>query len=131
SVKNLWHQYGDKVVLERVQLEIASGSFVSIAGASGCGKSTFLRLVLGQEAPSRGTIALDGVPLDPEPSPARGVVFQRYSVFPHLTVLGNVVLGVELERSPLLGKLFGQAKRAAVEEARHYLRAVGLDHDLG
>ena len=62
-----------------------------MVGASGCGKSTFLRLLLGQEkADSRGTITLDGQPLAPEPDRSRGVVFQRYSVFPHLSVLDNV-----------------------------------------
>ncbi len=129
SVRKLWQSYGDKVVLERINLEIESRSFVSIAGASGCGKSTFLRLVLGQVRPTRGTILLDGEPLAPEPGPDRGVVFQRYSVFPHLTVLGNVILGLEIERSPLLGRLFGKARRRAIDEARHYLEAVGLDAD--
>ena len=129
SVRRLWQSYGDKVVLERINLEIESRSFVSIAGASGCGKSTFLRLVLGQERPTRGAILLDGNPLPPEPGPDRGVVFQRYSVFPHLTVLGNVILGLEIERSPLLGRLFGAARRRAIDEARHYLEAVGLDGD--
>ena len=77
-----------------------SGAFVSIVGPSGCGKSTFLRLVLGQERPTRGTILLDGEPLPDEPGPDRGVVFQRYSVFPHLTVLGNVLIGLRVRRQP-------------------------------
>ncbi|MBW8754581.1 MAG: ATP-binding cassette domain-containing protein, partial [Sphingomonadales bacterium] len=51
SFKEVWVEYGDKVVLERVSLEIAEGEFVSVVGPSGAGKSTFLRLVLGQEGP--------------------------------------------------------------------------------
>ena len=53
QVKNVWQQYGDQVVLERLNLNIAEGEFCTLVGASGCGKSTFLRLLLGQEAPSR------------------------------------------------------------------------------
>ncbi len=70
-----------------------------MVGASGCGKSTFLRLLLGQEKPTRGDILLDGQPLAAEPDRSRGVVFQRYSVFPHLNVLDNVAIGLELPAS--------------------------------
>ena len=126
SIRNLWHSYGDKIILERVNLDVAPRSFCSIAGPSGCGKSTFLRLLMAQEQPTRGTIEIGGAPLPPEPGPDRGVVFQRYSVFPHLTVLQNVTLGLELERAPILGRLFGRARRQAEEEAGHYLESVGL-----
>ena len=95
SFRDVWVEYGEKIVLEKVSLDVAEGAFVSIVGPSGAGKSTFLRLVLGQEAPSRGRIYLDGEPLCPEPGPDRGVVFQRYSVFPHMTVLKNVMFGVQ------------------------------------
>ena len=69
SFRNVWVEYGDHVVLEKVSLDVAAGSFVSIVGPSGAGKSTFLRLALGQEAPSRGEILLDGAPIPPEPGP--------------------------------------------------------------
>ena len=77
SLQNVWVEYGDKVVLERVSLDIAAGEFVSVVGPSGAGKSTFLRLVLGQEAPTRGEVRMDGARLEPECAPDRGVVFQR------------------------------------------------------
>jgi hypothetical protein len=93
---------------------------------SGAGKSSLLRLVLGQEAPTRGTISLDGAVLPPECGPDRGVVFQRYSVFPHLTALQNTMFGLECAQSPLLARLFGRARRAAQEEATAMLEAVGL-----
>ncbi len=67
------------------------------SGRPGCGKTTFLRMLLGDERPTRGRILVDGQPLPDEPGPDRGIVFQRYSVFPHLTVLGNVMLPRELE----------------------------------
>lgn len=126
SVKNLWKEYGDQIVLENVSIEIASRAFVALVGPSGCGKSTFLRMLLGQETQTKGEILLDGQPLPKEPGPDRGVVFQRYSVFPHLTVLGNVLLGEELMASRLAGRLFGKARKAAEDEARAMIHAVGL-----
>ncbi|MFI8740700.1 ABC transporter ATP-binding protein [Stutzerimonas zhaodongensis] len=130
QVNNVWQEYGDQVVLERLNLSVNEGEFCTLVGASGCGKSTFLRLLLGQERPSRGDILLDGAPIAGEPDASRGVVFQRYSVFPHLSVLDNVALGLELPRSPLLGRLFGRSKREAREQAEVILRKVGLGHSL-
>jgi len=130
SLNEVWVEYGDKVVLERVNLDIAEGSFVSVIGPSGAGKSTFLRLVLGQEGPTRGQILLDGTPLTPECHPDRGVVFQRYSVFPHLTALQNVTFGLECDQSPILARLFGKARRDAQALAKDMLAAVGLEHNL-
>jgi NitT/TauT family transport system ATP-binding protein len=126
SLRNIWVEYGNKVVLERVNIEIAARSFVSIVGPSGAGKSTLLRLMLGQEAPTRGRILLDDAPLKPECGPDRGVVFQRYSVFPHLDARRNVMFGLECAGAPFAGRLFGRARRAAVEEADAMLDAVGL-----
>jgi NitT/TauT family transport system ATP-binding protein len=122
----VWKEYGDHVVLERIDLAIASRSFVALVGPSGCGKTTFLRMLLGDEVPTRGRISLDGVPLKPEPDFDRGVVFQRYSVFPHLTVMQNVLIGREFEQSKILGRLSGEARRTAVAEAQDLLNCVGL-----
>ena len=69
NVNNVWQQYGDQVVLERLNLSVAEGEFCTLVGASGCGKSTFLRLLLGQERASRGQILLDGCLLYTSPSP--------------------------------------------------------------
>ncbi len=129
SGRNVWKTYGDQVVIERINLEVAPRSFVAIVGASGCGKSTFLRMLLSQETPSRGEILVDGVALPPEPTPDRGVVFQRYSVFPHLSVVENVALGLEAERAPFTGRLFGAKRRAALAESREILDHVGLEGD--
>ena len=126
SFQNVWKEYGDHVVLEKINLDIAPRSFVALVGPSGCGKTTFLRMLLGEESPTRGQILVDGVPLKSEPDADRGVVFQRYSVFPHLTVLGNVVIGREFEAAGAFGMLFGPARRKAENDALELLEAVGL-----
>lgn len=125
-IENVWKEYGDQIVLENISLDVEPRAFVALVGPSGCGKTTFLRMLLGQERPTRGSIMLDGEPLPNEPGPDRGVVFQRYSVFPHLTVLGNVLLGKEMQASRLTAKLFGAARRQAVDEARALIAEVGL-----
>jgi NitT/TauT family transport system ATP-binding protein len=130
SLRNIWVEYGDNVVLENVHLDIAAGSFVSIIGPSGAGKSSLLRVILGQEAPTRGSIMLDGTPLAAECGPDRGVVFQRYSVFPHLSALGNTMFGLECAQAPLTARLFGAKRRAAAAEAEEMLAAVGLGSSL-
>ncbi|MEQ1653298.1 MAG: ABC transporter ATP-binding protein [Hyphomicrobium sp.] len=122
----VWKEYGDHVVLERISITIAPRSFVALVGPSGCGKTTFLRMLLGDEVQTRGQILIDGKPLKAEPDADRGVVFQRYSVFPHLTVVGNVLLGREFQQSPLLGRLAGQRRRNATDEAMSLLDSVGL-----
>jgi NitT/TauT family transport system ATP-binding protein len=126
SVRNVWVEYGDQIVLERINLEITANTFLSVVGPSGAGKSTFLRLILGQERPTRGAILLDGVALAAEPGPDRGVVFQRYSVFPNLTVLGNVLVAFEFAGSRLLARLHGAARHAAIEQSEKLIEEVGL-----
>ncbi|MDB5393278.1 MAG: sulfonate/nitrate/taurine transport system ATP-binding protein [Rhodospirillales bacterium] len=127
SVRNLWMEYPGQIVLERINLEVAPGEFCVLIGPSGCGKTTFLRLLLSMEVPTRGEILLDGERLPAEPGPDRGVVFQRYSVFPHLTVIQNVILGLEFAGSRMLGKLYGAARRRAIEDADQVIEAVGLN----
>jgi NitT/TauT family transport system ATP-binding protein len=126
TVKHLWKQFGSQVVLENVNLHIVDHEFVTIVGASGCGKTTFLRMLLGVETLSRGQFLIDGQALPTEPGPDRGIVFQRYSLFPHLTVLENLLLGLEFQGAPLLAKLFGAARRRAVERAMPLLEEIGL-----
>lgn len=127
AVQNLWKEYGDQVVLESINLTIDSRAFVALVGPSGCGKTTFLRMLLGQERQTRGTILMDGAPLPSEPGPDRGVVYQRYSVFPHLTALQNVMLGPELQSSRLTGRVWGATRRALADQAAAMLAQVGLE----
>lgn len=125
-LQQVFMEYGDVPVLERVNLSVDEGTFCTIVGASGCGKSTFLRLLLSQEQPTRGRIWLDGEILPEEPTPDRGIVFQRYSVFPHLTVEDNLVLAHEFDKARFSGKLFGAAKRDAREAVYETLDKIGL-----
>ncbi len=130
QAKNVWKEYDDVCVLERINVSINAGEFVTVVGASGCGKSTFLKLVLGTESVSRGELLLDGQLIPQELDEHRGIVFQKYSVFPHLTALGNVLLADEFAQSPWLGKLFGAAKKQAEDRAVAMLERVGLGHAL-
>ena len=126
KAKNLWKKYGNNIVLERLNISVNAGEFITMVGTSGCGKSTFLKMLLGMEEPSSGELLLDGAAIPNEPDQSRGIVFQQYSVFPHLNVLENVIIAREFEHSPLLGKLFGTKKKTVVEEAKALLDSVGL-----
>jgi NitT/TauT family transport system ATP-binding protein len=128
ELKKLWKEYGDNVVLENINLTVRAGEFITLVGASGCGKTTFLKMLLGTEKPSRGKLLLDGDPIRDEPDADRGIVFQRYSVFPHLNVIENVMLGVEFGQSRLLGRCFGNKRRQVREQAQEMLELVGLGH---
>jgi NitT/TauT family transport system ATP-binding protein len=126
EIKQVWKEYGDHIVLEKLNLTVEAGEFVSIVGASGCGKTTLLDMLLGTESETRGSILLDGKPMPKEPNETRGIVFQKYSVFPHLNALENVMLGGEFAASPLLGKVFGHARKSLQAKALEMLSAVGL-----
>jgi NitT/TauT family transport system ATP-binding protein len=126
TVKHLWKEFDSQVVLENVNLHVGDHEFVTIVGASGCGKTTFLKMLLGIERPSRGTFLIDGEPLPSEPGPDRGIVFQRYSLFPHLTVIKNLLLGLELRDAPVVARLMGAARRRALDKAHELLHAIGL-----
>ena len=126
SIRHVAVAYGATPILERVSLDVERGCFCTIVGASGCGKSTFLRLLLGQERPTSGEIRIEGEPIPGEPMPDRGIVFQRYSVYPHLTLEDNLILPVELAAAPGLGRLFGARRRRARAEVGPLLDRIGL-----
>lgn len=130
EIRNVWKRYGEKVVLEKLSLQVEQNEFVTIVGSSGCGKTTFLRMLLGEVEPSEGSISLDNIVLATEPNASRGVVFQRYSVYPHLTVLENVVLGLDFGTSRLVGRSFGKKRKRHAELARSMLVRVGLERSL-
>ena len=117
--------YGDNLVLENINCQVKQGEFITMVGTSGCGKSTFLKMLLGTEFHTKGEVLLDGKPILAEPSPERGIVFQKYSVFPHLTVRDNVAISKEFESS-IIGRLFGKKRKQALDEADQWLDAVGL-----
>ena len=90
--------YGAAVALERVDLDVARGSFFTLLGPSGCGKTTLLRLVAGFEAPDEGSVAIGGDDVTALPPHKRPVntVFQSYALFPHMTVAENVAFGLRM-----------------------------------
>ena len=104
-------------VVEPLSLKIAEGEFVVFVGPSGCGKTTVMRMVGGLETPTSGEILLRGRPVG-APSREKGMVFQSYSSFPWLTVLGNIRSGLKY-RSDI-----GADEKDRI--ARHYLDLVGL-----
>lgn len=128
KVDKVWKRYGDNVVLEQVSADVEHGEFITIVGTSGCGKTTFLNMLLGTESPSKGKILLNGEPIPDEPREDRGIVFQKYSVFPHLTALQNLILARELEQSAFLCRVFGHEKKLIQEQALEMLSMVGLEH---
>ena len=127
SVRSLFKSYDGRPVLEGVSLDAAEGDFVSMVGASGCGKSTFLRLLLAQERPTRGEIRIAGADPAVEPNRDRGVVFQRYSVFPHMTVRDNLIAAAAFGATRW-GRFRGDRRRAARREADAALERIGLGH---
>ncbi|MFV0276882.1 MAG: ABC transporter ATP-binding protein [Parahaliea sp.] len=130
ELKNVWKSYADVQVLEGLNNTVADGEFITMVGSSGCGKSTFLKMLLGTQTPSRGELLLDGRPMADEPGPDRGIVFQQYSVFPHLSVLENVIAARAFSRPGISGRLFGGARREARSQAGELLERVGLQHAL-
>ena len=126
SVSDVFQSYDGRPILERVNVDVTEGEFISIVGASGCGKSTFLRLLLAQERPTRGEVRISDAPPAQEPGLDRGVVFQKYSVFPHMTVRENVVAGESLRSR--WGRFFGAEAKAARARADETLARIGLDH---
>ena len=129
--RNVWKHYADNTVLERVNVSVGEGEFVTLVGASGCGKTTFLKMLLGVEGISKGTLTLDDQPIPTEPGPDRGIVFQQYSVFSHMTVLQNVMAAISFRQRGITGTLFGAERVQAEERCRHMLNRVGLDASAG
>lgn len=125
-INNVFKEYNGNPILERVNTTLPDHEFCLILGSSGAGKSTLLRMLLSQETPTRGEILIDGEPIDVEPQADRGVVFQRYSVFPHMTVLGNVMAGPSFRDSRFFGRLFGRRKATLRDRAMELLEQVGL-----
>jgi NitT/TauT family transport system ATP-binding protein len=115
-VQNLSKQFGDKAVLEDINFSMQSGEFITFVGSSGCGKSTLLRLIAGLDHPSGGRIHVDGSPVE-GPGPDRGMVFQKYSLYPWLTAADNVAFGMRLQ---------GMTSADVRNRTAYFLEVVGL-----
>ena len=100
GVSKTFHARGGQTpALERCDLAIAKGEFVSVVGPSGCGKSTLMMIAAGLEAPSTGDVLVDGRPAGPA-GPQRTVVFQRFALFPSETVAQNIAFGLRVAGMP-------------------------------
>lgn len=123
-ITNLSFAYPDDnvTVLKDIDAEVKAGEFVCLLGQSGCGKSTFLRLLAGLETATEGTIELNGEPVKGA-SLDRGVVFQDYGLFPWMTAGENIMLALE-QRFPKGNR--NEMKQIALDT----LRKVGLDESV-
>ncbi len=101
-IENVSKRFGEFVAVNHVSLDIRAGEIFCLLGASGCGKTTLLRMLAGFEAPSEGRLLIDGEDLARIPPYERPVnmMFQSYALFPHLSVERNVAFGLEQERLP-------------------------------
>ena len=125
TVESLNLHYGENHALKNVNMEIADHAITAFIGPSGCGKSTFLRCINGLEPLSRGKVELDGQNIsDGSVSRAAicqriGMVFQSYDLFPHMTVLENIILApMEVQK---------RKKEEVTAEARKLLKRIGLE----
>ena len=123
EIKGLKKSFGDLHVLKGIDLHIDEREVVVIIGPSGSGKSTLLRCINFLEEPTGGTITVDGIPLDSDANINKvreevGMVFQRFNLFPHMTVLDNITL------APL--KVRKMEKSRAEQTAQDLLDRVGL-----
>ncbi|AOE60368.1 ABC transporter ATP-binding protein [Pseudomonas corrugata] len=100
SLRNLNKHYGDFAAVDDIALEIQDGEFLTFLGSSGSGKSTTLSMLAGFETPSSGEILVDGKSLVNVPPHKRdiGMVFQRYSLFPHLSVRDNIAFPLAIRK---------------------------------
>ena len=123
DIENLHKSYGDAHILKGIDLHIKEKEVVVIIGPSGSGKSPLLRCINFLEVPTEGTVAVDGILLNGETNindvrKEVGMVFQRFNLFPHMTVLQNIML------APM--KVRHIAKEEAEETAKKLLARVGL-----
>jgi len=100
TIENVSHSFGDKIVLDDINIGVRKGEFVTILGPSGCGKTTLLRLIAGFQKATQGQITIAGDDVTDTPPHLRPVntVFQKYALFPHLNVFNNIAFGLNLKK---------------------------------
>ncbi len=115
--RNVTVRFGSFIALSEISIAIPhvpdQGEFITILGPSGCGKSTLLNLIAGFLKPTEGEVHVKGQPVR-NPGRDRGMIFQQYSSFPHLTVLQNVIFGLQINRREM--GLARAARRAKAED---------------
>ena len=124
AIENVSKHFGEVVAVDDVSIQIRRGEFFSLLGASGCGKTTLLRMLAGFEAPTLGEIYIDDAPMSqvaPHHRPTN-MVFQNYAIFPHLNVRGNVAYGLRKE------KLSATDLKQRVNQALDMVKLSGFEH---
>jgi putative spermidine/putrescine transport system ATP-binding protein/mannopine transport system ATP-binding protein len=121
SVRGLHKAYGPVKAVDGVSLDVAAGEFVALLGPSGSGKTTILMTIAGFETPDAGSIAIGGADVTALPPSRReiGMVFQRYALFPHMTVAENIAFPLKMRR------ITGAPARERVERALAMVRLEG------
>ncbi len=102
ELNHLRKAFGPTVAVERFDLAVERGEFISFLGPSGCGKTTTLRMIAGFEQPTEGSITIDGEDMTHLPPNKRklGMVFQSYALFPNMTVADNIAFGLKMMKAP-------------------------------
>lgn len=129
-MQDVEHGYNGQIILDNLDLSIEKGQLVTLLGPSGAGKSTLFRLILGQEFISKsGEVLIDGKEVD-FPNQKRGIVYQKYSLIPHKSVLENVILSkvwsTPLWKIALKRNWWKQEKQKYIDEAMELLKRVRL-----
>jgi len=129
--KDVNHWFGDKKVLYKIRLTVTRGQIVGLVGPSGSGKSTLLRGILGTHPPCAGEVLMDGTPYR-RPHRDRGIVYQRYSLFPFLTAEENVAFGLMLDQTTVAFRSFKfwewwKLRQEHLKQAAALLQRLGLD----
>ncbi len=122
EVKNLKKSFGDRVILNGVNLTVNDDEILCIVGPSGAGKTTLLRCITGLETPDSGTFLMNGQPFDPQGTKDSdrviGVVFQDFNLFPNLSVMDNITLAPTM--------VLKESKKDAEAQAVQLLSELGL-----
>jgi putative spermidine/putrescine transport system ATP-binding protein len=120
EVKNVAKRYGTSLAVSDVSFGVEQGHVLSLLGPSGCGKTTVMRMIAGLIAPTAGSIAIKGKPVNQIPVHKRnvGMLFQNYALFPHLDVAHNIAFGLEMRKLP---------KAEALKKAEGALAMVRLE----
>ena len=128
EIENLTKHFGEVVAVDRFNLQIEAGEFLTLLGPSGCGKTTVLRMIAGLEIPDGGEIRVGGTPVFvsreglfvPPAKRGVGLVFQSYALWPHMNVFENVAFGLQIQKRDKTDL------SAQVHSALNYMRLEGL-----
>ena len=138
QIQNVSHRFGRNRVLHDLNLEVQRGQFAALVGPSGCGKSTLLRAIVGTHPPQQGRILVcgeGGFRLVTAPGRDRGIVYQRYSLFPHLTAQENVAYGLMVDQTAEADRWFRRAhwralRKTHLTQAAEFLEQMKLGDAL-